>query len=187
MLIVYTVLRLIEGLPDRQRETLYLRHVMGMTPAEIAERFGIAVATAGVHTSRAIQTVRRLWEQDTETEELRRLTVLMAGMAAAADRQPAGPRNAVPSPRASGSGSGVRAGRSRRSTSSERSPIRPAGPLDPANGGGLSVQERAKREALRLRAAGWFAEGVPVAEAAWRLQVSRTAVFDWQQRWRPGW
>src|SRR3954449_5933796 len=54
------------------------------------------------------------------------------------------------------------------------------------DGGGLSAQERAKREAIRLQAAGWFAEGVPVAELARRLRVSRTAVFGWQQRWRRG-
>lgn len=52
------------------------------------------------------------------------------------------------------------------------------------DGGGLSAQQRAKREAVRLQAAGWFAEGVPVAEVARRLRVSKTAVFGWQQRWR---
>lgn len=45
---------------------------------------------------------------------------------------------------------------------------------------------RARREAVRLQAAGWFAEGVPVREVARRLRVSRTAVYGWQQRWRAG-
>jgi transposase len=54
------------------------------------------------------------------------------------------------------------------------------------DGGGLTAQERARREAVRLQAAGWFAEGVPVAEVARRLRVSRTAVFGWQRRWRRG-
>jgi transposase len=54
------------------------------------------------------------------------------------------------------------------------------------DGGGLSAQERAKREAIRLQAAGWFAAGMPVAEVARRLRVSQTAVFGWRQRWRRG-
>jgi transposase len=54
------------------------------------------------------------------------------------------------------------------------------------DGGGLSPQGRAKREQVRLQAAGWFAEGVSAAEVARRLRVSRTAVFGWQQRWRSG-
>src|SRR5438876_1007329 len=52
--------------------------------------------------------------------------------------------------------------------------------------GGLSAQQRASREQVRLQAAGWFAEGVPVREVAARLRVSRTAVFGWQQQWRRG-
>ena len=39
---------------------------------------------------------------------------------------------------------------------------------------------------MRLRAADWFAEGVPVAEIARRLRVSATAVYGWRQRWRRG-
>ncbi|MEV0136708.1 winged helix-turn-helix domain-containing protein [Dactylosporangium sp. NPDC050688] len=54
------------------------------------------------------------------------------------------------------------------------------------DGGGLSAQQRARREQVRLQAAGWFAEGVPVREVACRLRVSRTAVFGWRQRWRRG-
>src|SRR3954462_2360946 len=54
------------------------------------------------------------------------------------------------------------------------------------DGGGLSSRGRARREAVRLRAADWFAEGVPVAEIARRLRVSATAVYGWRQRWRRG-
>ncbi|WP_328426492.1 helix-turn-helix domain-containing protein [Micromonospora sp. NBC_00389] len=39
---------------------------------------------------------------------------------------------------------------------------------------------------MRLQAAAWFAEGVPVVEVTGRLRVSRTAVYGWQQRWRRG-
>jgi putative transposase len=52
--------------------------------------------------------------------------------------------------------------------------------------GGLSARGRAKREAVRRQAAGWFAEGVPVAEIACRLRVSQTAVYGWRKLWRAG-
>jgi transposase len=54
------------------------------------------------------------------------------------------------------------------------------------DGGGLSAQGRARREAVRRQAAGWFVEGVSVPEVARRLRVSRTAVYGWRQRWRRG-
>jgi transposase len=54
------------------------------------------------------------------------------------------------------------------------------------DGGGLSAHGRVRREVVRLRAAGWFAEGVSVPEIARRLRVSRTAVYGWKQRWRRG-
>ncbi|MEV0564890.1 winged helix-turn-helix domain-containing protein [Dactylosporangium sp. NPDC050588] len=54
------------------------------------------------------------------------------------------------------------------------------------DGGGLSAQQRARREQVRLQAAGWFAEGVPVREVARRLRVSQTAVFGWRQQWQRG-
>ncbi|MEU9508229.1 hypothetical protein AB0D32_18360 [Micromonospora sp. NPDC048170] len=44
------------------------------------------------------------------------------------------------------------------------------------DGGGLSARGRAKREAVRRQAAGWFAEDVSVPEIARRLRVSQTAV-----------
>jgi transposase-like protein len=55
-----------------------------------------------------------------------------------------------------------------------------------ADGGGLSAQGRAKREAVRLQAAAWFAEDVPVGEIARRLRVSTNAVYVWRRRWRTG-
>ena len=55
-----------------------------------------------------------------------------------------------------------------------------------SDGGGLTEQGRAKREAVRRQAAGWFAEEVPVPEVARRLRVSQTAVYGWRQRWRAG-
>jgi transposase len=39
---------------------------------------------------------------------------------------------------------------------------------------------------VRRQAAGWFAEGVSVAEVARRLRVSQTAVYGWRRRWRGG-
>jgi putative transposase len=53
-----------------------------------------------------------------------------------------------------------------------------------ADGGGLSEQGRAKREAVRLQAARWFAQDMPVAEIARRLRVSTNAVYTWRRRWR---
>jgi putative transposase len=53
-----------------------------------------------------------------------------------------------------------------------------------ADGGGLTEQGRAKREAVRLQAAGWFAQDMPVAEIASRLRVSTNAVYVWRRRWR---
>jgi transposase len=55
-----------------------------------------------------------------------------------------------------------------------------------ADGGGLSAQGRAKREAVRLQAAEWFAQDVPVAEIAHRLRVSTNAVYVWRRRWQSG-
>lgn len=62
------------------------------------------------------------------------------------------------------------------------------------DGGGLCARGRAQREAVRLRAAVWFAEGVSVAEAARWLRVSQTAVYGWDTGgvaavsglWHPG-
>jgi transposase len=61
-----------------------------------------------------------------------------------------------------------------------------AGLMRYADGGGLSAEGRAKREAVRLRAAEWFAVKVPVAEIASRLRVSVNAVYGWRRRWKAG-
>ncbi|WP_431728896.1 helix-turn-helix domain-containing protein [Verrucosispora sp. TAA-831] len=50
----------------------------------------------------------------------------------------------------------------------------------------MSARGRAKREAVRRQAAGWFAEDVSVPEIARRLRVSQTAVDGWRKRWRAG-
>ena len=55
-----------------------------------------------------------------------------------------------------------------------------------ADGGGLSEQGRAKREAVRLQAAEWFAQDMPVREIARRLRVSTNAVYVWRRGWRAG-
>ncbi|GAA4470840.1 winged helix-turn-helix domain-containing protein [Phytohabitans houttuyneae] len=51
------------------------------------------------------------------------------------------------------------------------------------DGGGLTAEGRARREAVRLRAAALFASNVPVAEIARRLRVSHNAVYVWRRRW----
>ena len=55
-----------------------------------------------------------------------------------------------------------------------------------ADGGGLSAEGRAKREAVRMRAAEWFVHKVPVAQIAARLRVSTNAVYVWRRRWKTG-
>jgi transposase len=55
-----------------------------------------------------------------------------------------------------------------------------------AEGGGLDARGRARREQVRLQAAQWFAEGVPVAVIARRLRVSAKSVYVWRAAWRRG-
>lgn len=52
------------------------------------------------------------------------------------------------------------------------------------DGGGLTAEGRARREAVRLQAAELFAQDVPVPEIAKRLRVSHNAVYVWRRRWR---
>ena len=54
------------------------------------------------------------------------------------------------------------------------------------DGGGLTARGRARRETLRLRAAGLLADGVGVVEIAVRLRVSENAVYVWRRRWTAG-
>src|SRR5690606_5110998 len=51
------------------------------------------------------------------------------------------------------------------------------------DGGGLTAEGRARREAVRLQAAALFTQDVPVAEIARRLRVSQNAVYVWRRRW----
>ncbi|MGW7824372.1 winged helix-turn-helix domain-containing protein [Streptomyces puniciscabiei] len=50
----------------------------------------------------------------------------------------------------------------------------------------MPEQERRRRETVRLQAAAWFEEGLPQAEVARRLGVSRQAVHMWHRRWKSG-
>jgi Homeodomain-like domain-containing protein len=54
------------------------------------------------------------------------------------------------------------------------------------DGGGLSALGRARREALRLHAAAWFAEGIEPLVVARRLRVSPNSAYVWRRRWRAG-
>ena len=47
----------------------------------------------------------------------------------------------------------------------------------------MTAEGRARREAVRLQAAEFFVEQVPVAEIARRLRVSENAVYKWRRRW----
>lgn len=51
------------------------------------------------------------------------------------------------------------------------------------DGGGLTAEGRARREAVRLQAAALFARDVPVAQIARQLRVSHNAVYVWRRRW----
>ena|SRR6187399_2512953 len=55
-----------------------------------------------------------------------------------------------------------------------------------ADGGGQTERGRARRESVRLQAAEWFAQEVPVCQIAKRLRVSTNAVYTWRCRWRAG-
>jgi putative transposase len=48
----------------------------------------------------------------------------------------------------------------------------------------LSERCRATREAVRLQAAEWFGQEVPVAEIVRHLRMSANAVYTWRRRWR---
>ena len=54
------------------------------------------------------------------------------------------------------------------------------------DGGGLSALGRARREALRLQAAAWFAEGIEPLVVARRLRVSPNSAYVWRRRRRAG-
>ncbi|MEU6369934.1 helix-turn-helix domain-containing protein [Streptomyces sp. NPDC046931] len=52
-----------------------------------------------------------------------------------------------------------------------------------ADGGGLTVAGRAKREAVRFEAAEMFERGVRPPEMARRLRVSRKSAYAWHAAW----
>jgi transposase len=54
------------------------------------------------------------------------------------------------------------------------------------DGGGLNAAGRAKREQVRLRAAGMFAEGVTPAQVAVSLEVSEKSAYAWHRAWTTG-
>jgi transposase len=55
-----------------------------------------------------------------------------------------------------------------------------------ADGGGLTALGRARREAVRMRAAELFEPDVSTGWVAWRLRVSANSVRVWRRRWRAG-
>jgi transposase len=55
-----------------------------------------------------------------------------------------------------------------------------------ADGGGLTAKSRRRREAVRLEAAGLFADGVAPPEVAQRLRVSSKSAYQWHKAWREG-
>ncbi|MEV0695721.1 helix-turn-helix domain-containing protein [Streptomyces sp. NPDC050388] len=52
-----------------------------------------------------------------------------------------------------------------------------------ADGGGMTARERARREALRMRAAELFAAGVTAPEVAERLWVTPKSAYQWRRAW----
>jgi putative transposase len=55
-----------------------------------------------------------------------------------------------------------------------------------ADGGGLSVQGRSRRELVRLQAAEMFAHEVDARQVAQSLRVSTKSVYQWRRAWRSG-
>lgn len=53
-------------------------------------------------------------------------------------------------------------------------------------GGGLSAQERARRERLRFRAAEMFAGEIAPARVAQLLGITRKSAYEWYALWRRG-
>src|SRR5215468_11756098 len=53
-------------------------------------------------------------------------------------------------------------------------------------GGGLTAAGRARRENVRLQAAGMFEQDVSPVQVAHRLRVSTKSACQWRRRWRAG-
>jgi transposase len=54
------------------------------------------------------------------------------------------------------------------------------------DGGGLTAAGRARRERVRLRAAGMFEQDVSPVQVAHQLRVSTKSAYQWWRRWRAG-
>ncbi|BBJ37301.1 hypothetical protein SSPO_000190 [Streptomyces antimycoticus] len=54
------------------------------------------------------------------------------------------------------------------------------------DGGGLTAEQRKRREEVRMRAVGLFEEGVEVPCIARELRVSEKSVYQWRRAWRTG-
>jgi putative transposase len=63
----------------------------------------------------------------------------------------------------------------------ERRGVRYAGAVRYPDGGGLTAEERARREQVRLAAAEWIEEGASDREVADRLRVTRMSANRWRR------
>jgi transposase len=54
------------------------------------------------------------------------------------------------------------------------------------DGGGLTAAGRARRESVRLLAAGMFEQDVSAVQVAHRPRVSTKSAYQWRRRWRAG-
>jgi hypothetical protein len=61
-----------------------------------------------------------------------------------------------------------------------------AGCMRYPDGGGLTAAGRARREDVRLQAAGVFEQDVSAAQVAHELRVSTKSAYQWRRRWRAG-
>jgi len=55
-----------------------------------------------------------------------------------------------------------------------------------ADGGGLTAEQRKRREEVRMRAADLFEEDVKVPLIAQELRVSEKSVYQWRRAWKAG-
>jgi transposase len=55
-----------------------------------------------------------------------------------------------------------------------------------ADGGGLTMEGRSRREQVRLQAAGMFAHDAGARQVARSLRVSTKSVYQWRRAWRAG-
>jgi putative transposase len=55
-----------------------------------------------------------------------------------------------------------------------------------ADSGGLSTEQRAEREAVRMQAAAMFERGLAPPEVARELRVTANSAYAWRRAWRVG-